>query len=111
MAKTRSSLAGLQFPVGPVGNYAKPVGASAPVYLVVVLEYLMAEILELKGNIGHDNKKTHIIPRHLQLAIHNDEELNKLLGKVTSLRAASCPISRPCCCPEPPQGQGQIMSP
>ena len=26
------------------------------------------------------NKKSRIIPRHLRLAIRNDEELNKLLG-------------------------------
>ncbi|XP_006735994.1 histone H2A type 1-H-like [Leptonychotes weddellii] len=52
-AKTRSSRAGLQFPVGRVhrllrkGNYAERVGAGAPVYLAAVLEYLTAEILEL----------------------------------------------------------------
>ncbi|XP_023854274.1 histone H2A-like [Salvelinus sp. IW2-2015] len=85
-AKTRSSRAGLQFPVGRVhrllrkGNYAKRVGAGAPVYLAAVLEYLTAEILELAGNAARDNKKTRIIPRHLQLAVRNDEELNKLLG-------------------------------
>ncbi|CAK6973169.1 histone H2A-like%2C partial [Scomber scombrus] len=45
-AKTRSSRAGLQFPVGRVhrhlrkGNYAQRVGAGAPVYLAAVLEYL-----------------------------------------------------------------------
>uniref|UniRef100_A0A3Q2DUW8 Histone H2A n=1 Tax=Cyprinodon variegatus TaxID=28743 RepID=A0A3Q2DUW8_CYPVA len=85
-AKTRSSRAGLQFPVGRVhrllrkGNYAERVGAGAPVYLAAVLEYLTAEILELAGNAARDNKKTRIIPRHLQLAVRNDEELNKLLG-------------------------------
>lgn len=96
-AKTRSSRAGLQFPVGRVhrllrkGNYAERVGAGAPVYLAAVLEYLTAEILELAGNAARDNKKTRIIPRHLQLAIRNDEELNKLLGRVTIAQGGVLP--------------------
>ncbi|TRM62210.1 histone-fold-containing protein [Schizophyllum amplum] len=87
-AQSRSSKAGLQFPVGRVhrllkkGNYAQRVGAGAPVYLAAVLEYLAAEILELAGNAARDNKKQRIVPRHLQLAIRNDEELNRLLGDV-----------------------------
>eukprot|EP00122_Pirum_gemmata_P007085 Pgem_evm1s6492 len=96
-SKTRSSRAGLQFPVGRVhrflrkGNYAKRVGAAAPVYLAAVLEYLAAEILELAGNAARDNKKSRIIPRHLQLAIRHDDELNKLMKGVTIAQGGVLP--------------------
>ena len=96
-SKSRSSRAGLQFPVGRLhrhlrkGNYAQRVGAGAPVYMAAVLEYLSAEILELAGNAARDNKKTRIIPRHLQLAVRNDEELNRLLGGVTIAQGGVLP--------------------
>ncbi|RWS09957.1 histone H2A-like protein [Dinothrombium tinctorium] len=96
-AKSRSMRAGLQFPVSRVhrylrkGNFSDKVGGGAPVYLAAVLEYLAAEVLELAGNAARDNKKSRIIPRHLQLAIRNDEELNKLLSGVTIAQGGVLP--------------------
>ena len=87
---SRSRRAGLQFPVSRIhrmlrkGLYAERVGAGAPVYLA-------AELLELAGNAARDNKKARIIPRHLQLAIHNDKELNKLLSRVTIAQGGVLP--------------------
>jgi histone H2A len=87
---SRSARAGLQFPVGRVARLmrekkleGKRLGGNAPVYLTAVLEYLCAEIFQLAGDAAHDNKRTRIVPRHLQLAVRNDEELNILLNSVT----------------------------
>ncbi|XP_064566780.1 histone H2A-beta, sperm-like [Zonotrichia leucophrys gambelii] len=87
--KSRSARAGLQFPVGRVsrflrsGNYAHRIGSGAAVYLAAVMEYLAAEVLELAGNAAHENRKTRILPRHILLAVRNDDELNKLFACVT----------------------------
>ncbi|NXW58160.1 H2AX protein, partial [Eurystomus gularis] len=95
--KTKSAKAGLQFPVGRVyrllkrGNYAHRIGPGAAIYLAAVLEYLTAEILELAGSAAQENKKTRIMPRHIQLAVRNDEELNKLFSCVTIAQGGVLP--------------------
>jgi len=73
------------------GQFAKRIGIGAPVYLAAILEYLTAEILELAGNASRDNKRVRIIPRHIMLAIRNDEELSKLLSDVTISNAGVIP--------------------
>ncbi|OQV24606.1 putative Histone H2A [Hypsibius exemplaris] len=119
-SKSRSSRAGLQFPVGRIhrllrkGNYGERIGAGAPVYLAAVLEYLAAEVLELAGNAARDNKKSRIIPRHLQLAIRNDEELNKLLSGVTIAQGGVLPNIAPTLLPKKTassEGAGETAKP
>ena len=96
-AQSRSSRAGIQFPVGRIarflkkGKYSERVGAGAPVYIAAVLEYLAAEVLELAGNAAKDNKKSRIIPRHILLAVRNDEELNKLMRNTTIVSGGVLP--------------------
>ncbi|XP_010574113.1 PREDICTED: histone H2A, sperm-like [Haliaeetus leucocephalus] len=104
--KTKSAKAGLQFPVGRVyrllkrGNYADRIGPGAAIYLAAVLEYLSAEILELAGNAARENRKARILPRHIQLAVRNDDELNKLFSCVTIAQGGVLPNILPSLVPK-----------
>ena len=117
MGKTntsRSSKAGLQFPVGRMarylrqGGFAKRVGAGAPVYMAAVLEYLTAELLELAGNAAKDNKRSRVTPRHIQLAIRNDEELNKFLSGVTVAQGGVLPNIHAVLLPKKKKGKSSM---
>ncbi|XP_067671099.1 core histone macro-H2A.1-like isoform X1 [Haliotis asinina] len=86
---SRSARSGVLFPVARMLRYLKRdthhfrIGAGAPVYMAAVIEYLTAEILELAGNAARDNRKGRVTPRHILLAVANDEELHQLLKHVT----------------------------
>ncbi|KAJ8359621.1 hypothetical protein SKAU_G00161460 [Synaphobranchus kaupii] len=98
---SRSARAGVIFPVGRMRRYLRTgthkfrIGMGAPVYMAAVIEYLAAEILELAGNAARDNKKGRITPRHIKLAVANDEELNQLLRGVTISNGGVLPRIHP----------------
>ncbi|KAJ1376592.1 Histone-fold [Sesbania bispinosa] len=77
------------------GRYSHRVGISAPVYPVVVLEYLTIKVLEQAENIARDNKKSKIIPGHVLLAKRSDEELGKLFVGVTFAQSGVPPNINP----------------
>jgi len=90
-AHNRSKRAGLVFPVARVARELKflvpakcRVQATASVYLAAIMEYVMAELLEVAGNQAKQHGKKRINPRHILVAIKSDEELNELIKATIS---------------------------
>lgn len=85
---SKSKASNIIFPVTRIENIMMELSiserksATTAVYLAAVLEYFTGEILELAGNNARDNKKVRITPRHIKLAILNDDELSILLKGV-----------------------------
>lgn len=105
----RGEKAGIKFPVGRVERYMRQhrvagrIGSGAAVYVAAVLEYLTAEILELAGDAAKDNKKKRIQPRHIQLAVRSDMELNTLLQGITIADGGVLPNIQPVLLPKKKQ--------
>jgi histone H2A len=81
-----ADLCGLRFPPARAEKFLKEyntrLGSGAKIYLAAVLEYITTEILELSGNAARNDRKAIITPRHIMVALANDEELNKLERRI-----------------------------
>ena len=74
------------FPIGTIHRILRKekvfnyrVGKMAPVYLTAVLEYLVAEVLELGGLVAKlTSKEDRILPKHIKLAVNSDVGKNLL---------------------------------
>ncbi|XP_055388032.1 late histone H2A.2.2-like [Condylostylus longicornis] len=117
-AISKSKRANITFPVGRIarllkkGRYANRVGGAAPVYFAAILEYprVSAELLELAGNAARDHKKTRILPRHIQLAVRNDDELNQLFTGITIASGGVLPSIQPVLLPKSRSKKGAAES-
>lgn len=105
--RSRTARSGLCFPVARVarhlrrGRYANRISAGASVYLAGALEYLVAELLEVAGNVARASKKARIVPRHIQLAALNDEEFEKMLRNTTMRQGGVLPKIHAALLPKP----------
>eukprot|EP01084_Bolivina_argentea_P031574 58446_1 len=85
---SRSDRCGLIFPVGRIARYIKQygygdrIGALTAVPLASTLQYLTSELLEAAGNIANDQNKKRIDPRHVLLALQNDDDFSQLTDMV-----------------------------
>merc|ERR1711991_1307871 len=96
-----SAKAGLIFPAGRIGSllkknkYTDRVSGTAAVFLTAVMQYCVSELLRVSTAVARavsekskkkgksDKKGKQIKPRHICVAVREDEELSKLLSKVT----------------------------
>jgi histone H2A len=99
--QTKSQKSGIYFNVNSILKKLKKknprcrVLETSAVLLAGVLEYLTAEVLELSGSVAHQFKRQQIKPRHIFLAIENDQELHKMLGQVTIAESGVLPNIHP----------------
>ncbi len=77
------------------------------VLICLSVSICFSQVLELAGNASRDNKKTRIVPRHIQLAVRNDEELSRLLGQVTIANGGVLPNIHSILLPKKSGGTGK----
>ena len=84
---SKSTRAGLQFPVGRIHGHMKRMrkglqtSSTASVAFAAVLEYTLAELFDIAAVDVRNNKRKRITAVNLNNAIHADDELKALFGR------------------------------
>ena len=87
-AKSRSTRAGIVFPVGRIhrhlkeGRYSERISSDAPVYLAAVLESVVDEVFKEALNQRDKKSTKRITPNNIVNAIRKDKELNEIFKEV-----------------------------
>lgn len=94
---SRSKKLELNFPVGRIGRmlkngrYSKRVGATAPICVAAILEFLCVELLDNCAKIAVDEKRLRIVPRDMLTYVREDEYFAELFKGVTLSNAGVIP--------------------
>ncbi|KAH0575794.1 Histone H2A [Spironucleus salmonicida] len=87
-AKSRSTRAGIIFPVGRIhrhlkeGRYADRISSDAPVYMAAILESVIDEVFKEALNQKDKKSTKRITPNNIVNAIRKDKELNEIFKDV-----------------------------
>ena len=89
--------AGTIFPVGrsvrlmKEARLSERISVSAGAYIAGVLEYICAEILEMAGNVCEEAGRKTIAPKHINLGVRADQELNKMMSNIVISQGGMLP--------------------
>ena len=112
-AVATATRAGLLFSVPRVtklmrrDRLAATVGTRPAVVMAAVMEYIASEILELAGNLSQDAGVVRVTPRHIMLAIANDEELSKVISGAIFHESGVAPNLEPALLPQKKGAKGK----
>ena len=89
--------AGTLFPVArsirlmKEARLSERISVTAGAFMAGVLEYICAEILEMAGNVAEEQGRKTITPKHINLGVRADAELNKMMNNIVISQGGMLP--------------------
>uniref|UniRef100_A0A8C9EFJ2 Histone H2A n=1 Tax=Phocoena sinus TaxID=42100 RepID=A0A8C9EFJ2_PHOSS len=77
------------------GHYAQCLSSSAPVYLVAIIQYLAARVLELVRHEAQNSGRRRLTPELVDLAAHSNTLLSDLFRTITPSPSGPGPAPGP----------------